>query len=95
MLISHRFSTVRMADRIAVVENGQISELGSHAETAGARRHLRAAVRCRPRGIGDGSVSGRAGSTYAAIIALLADDDIALLEGHVAELRQQPSPSGG
>jgi ATP-binding cassette subfamily B protein len=32
VLISHRFSTVRMADRIAVVENGQISELGSHAE---------------------------------------------------------------
>ena len=32
VLISHRFSTVRMADRIAVIENGQISELGSHAE---------------------------------------------------------------
>ena len=32
VLISHRFSTVRMADRIAVVENGQISELGSHDE---------------------------------------------------------------
>ncbi len=32
VLISHRFSTVRMADRIAVVENGQISEYGSHDE---------------------------------------------------------------
>ena len=32
VLISHRFSTVRMADRIAEVENGQISELGSHDE---------------------------------------------------------------
>jgi ATP-binding cassette subfamily B protein len=32
VLISHRFSTVRMADRIAVVEDGHISELGSHAE---------------------------------------------------------------
>jgi ATP-binding cassette subfamily B protein len=32
VLISHRFSTVRMADRIAVVEDGQIAELGSHAE---------------------------------------------------------------
>jgi ATP-binding cassette subfamily B protein len=32
VLISHRFSTVRMADRIAVIEGGQISELGSHAE---------------------------------------------------------------
>lgn len=32
LLISHRFSTVRMADRIAVLENGQLTELGSHAE---------------------------------------------------------------
>jgi ATP-binding cassette subfamily B protein len=32
VLISHRFSTVRMADRIAVIEDGQISELGSHTE---------------------------------------------------------------
>ena len=32
ILISHRFSTVRMADRIAVLADGQIVELGSHAE---------------------------------------------------------------
>lgn len=32
ILISHRFSTVRMADEIAVMENGQITELGSHDE---------------------------------------------------------------
>ncbi|HWQ13132.1 MAG TPA: ABC transporter ATP-binding protein [Roseiflexaceae bacterium] len=32
VLISHRFSTVRMADTIAVIESGQITELGSHAE---------------------------------------------------------------
>ena len=32
VFISHRFSTVRMADRIAVVEDGRISELGSHEE---------------------------------------------------------------
>ncbi len=32
VLISHRFSTVRMADRIFVIENGGISEEGSHAE---------------------------------------------------------------
>ncbi len=31
-LISHRFSTVRMADRIAVIEGGQLAELGTHAE---------------------------------------------------------------
>jgi len=32
VLISHRFSTVRMADRIAVIEDGRISEIGSHIE---------------------------------------------------------------
>ena len=32
VLISHRFSTVRMADRILFLENGQLLELGSHNE---------------------------------------------------------------
>ncbi|GAB2473557.1 ABC transporter ATP-binding protein [Hymenobacter qilianensis] len=32
VLISHRFSTVRMADRILVIENGEFVEIGSHPE---------------------------------------------------------------
>lgn len=32
LLISHRFSTVRMADRILVLEDGRIAEEGSHAD---------------------------------------------------------------
>jgi len=32
ILISHRFSTVRMADRIVVLQNGTISEQGTHEE---------------------------------------------------------------
>ncbi|MCZ7673713.1 MAG: ATP-binding cassette domain-containing protein [Chloroflexi bacterium] len=32
LLISHRFSTVQMADKIAVLENGRITEFGSHKE---------------------------------------------------------------
>ena len=32
VLISHRFSTVRMADRILVLKNGQMEEMGTHNE---------------------------------------------------------------
>jgi len=32
VLISHRFSTVRMADRIVVLDKGEIAEIGSHDE---------------------------------------------------------------
>ena len=32
LVISHRFSTVRIADRIAVIADGRVSEIGSHDE---------------------------------------------------------------
>jgi ATP-binding cassette, subfamily B, bacterial MsbA len=32
LVIAHRLSTVRRANRIAVIEHGQITELGSHDE---------------------------------------------------------------
>jgi ATP-binding cassette subfamily B protein len=32
ILISHRFSTVRLADLICVVADGKVTELGTHAE---------------------------------------------------------------
>ena len=36
ILITHRFSTARAADRIAVFEEGRLVELGSHAELLAA-----------------------------------------------------------
>jgi ATP-binding cassette subfamily B protein len=37
IVISHRFSTVRIADRIAVIADGRVKELGSHDELMRAR----------------------------------------------------------
>lgn len=39
LLITHRFSTVRMADRILVLHEGCIVEAGTHAELAARRGH--------------------------------------------------------
>lgn len=36
IVISHRFSTVRIADRIAVIADGRVTELGSHEELLAA-----------------------------------------------------------
>ncbi len=37
IVISHRFSTVRRADRIVVIEHGQVVESGSHSELMDVR----------------------------------------------------------
>jgi ATP-binding cassette subfamily B protein len=37
VIISHRFSTVRMADRILVLRAGELVEQGTHAELVAAK----------------------------------------------------------
>ena len=38
-VIAHRLSTIRRANRIIVIENGQIAEQGTHAELLKIRGH--------------------------------------------------------
>ena len=44
-VIAHRLATIRRADKILVLEDGQIRESGTHARIDGPRRHLRALAR--------------------------------------------------
>jgi ATP-binding cassette, subfamily B, bacterial len=50
ILISHRFSTVRMADRILVLEQGRIIEAGSHEELMRREGHYAALFSLQARG---------------------------------------------
>ncbi len=54
VLISHRFSTVRMADRIVVLADGKVEEQGTHAELMVEWRALRGTVRAAGGWVQDG-----------------------------------------
>nr|WP_253903182.1 ABC transporter ATP-binding protein [Corallococcus exiguus] len=61
LIISHRFSTVRIADRVVVLHNGEIQELGSHEELlrrGGQYAHL---FQLQANDHGDEPAAGRAG----------------------------------
>ena len=45
ILVSHRFSTVRMADLIVVLDGARVVEVGSHADLMAQRRPVRRALR--------------------------------------------------
>jgi ATP-binding cassette, subfamily B, bacterial len=52
VLVSHRFSTVRMADLILVVADGRVVEAGSHGELLGLGGHYAELYRLQARGYG-------------------------------------------
>jgi ABC-type multidrug transport system fused ATPase/permease subunit len=56
ILISHRFSTVRLADRIAVIEHGRIVELGSHLDLMAAGGRYRTMFDLQAARFADGAV---------------------------------------
>ena len=53
VLISHRFSTVRMVDRIFVIEDGVVIQAGSHDELMLRAAATRNSLTCKRRHIGD------------------------------------------
>lgn len=59
ILVSHRFATVRLADRIALLDRGRISEYGSHDEllAAGGRYARLFTVQSQPFTVGVGERS--------------------------------------
>ena len=51
MIISHRFSTVRNADRIYVIRSGKIIERGSHQELIQKRVYMQITLENRQKDI--------------------------------------------
>ncbi len=68
LLISHRFSTVRSADRIYVLNEGRVVESGTHEELVAAGGLMRSCLPCRRRL----TSSGAAGVSSAGIRSKLA-----------------------
>ncbi len=66
VIIAHRLATARRADRIAVIDDGRIVELGSHDELIALGQSQDAAGRLGGPAV-NGDSPGRAGGRYAAM----------------------------
>jgi ATP-binding cassette subfamily B protein len=60
ILISHRFSTVRHADRICVLEGGRVVELGTHGELMAAGGRYKTMFELQASRFGEGGPTGDA-----------------------------------
>jgi ABC-type multidrug transport system fused ATPase/permease subunit len=67
ILISHRFSTVRHADRICVLEHGRVIELGTHDELMARAGRYRTMFDLQAQRFGPGLPGDEEGATYDAL----------------------------
>jgi len=67
ILISHRFSTVRHADRICVLEHGRVVELGTHDELMAAGGRYKTMFELQASRFGDDGEPGEPGETLDAL----------------------------
>ena len=67
ILISHRFSTVRHADRICVLEHGRVIELGTHDELIALGGRYRTMFYLQAQRFASGQVDEEEGSVYDAL----------------------------
>ena len=68
ILISHRFSTVRQADRICVLEQGRVIELGTHDELMGKGGRYRTMFDLQAQRFGPGDYEDEEGKTYDVLV---------------------------
>src|SRR5205814_4565072 len=68
ILISHRFSTVRQADRICVLEHGKVVELGTHDELMAKNGRYRTMFDLPAQRFGPGENEGEEGKVYDVLV---------------------------
>ena len=68
ILISHRFSTVRQADRICVLEQGRVIELDTHDELMATGGRYRTMFDLQAQRFGPGDYEDEEGKSYDVLV---------------------------
>ncbi|MDK1359994.1 ABC transporter ATP-binding protein [Arthrobacter sp. zg-Y1219] len=82
LVVAHRPSTVSLADRVALMEDGRISAVGTHAELLAGNDHYRYVIASLPTepedldsGLEDTPLAGNTGAGGSAVVQPLEDEE--------------------